>query len=597
MTDKTTQGSTHKVSVIMSALNEEKYIGEAIESVLRQTYDNLELIIIDDHSTDRTPEVIRSFKDPRIRVYRRTKEPRGLSASRNVGTKMARGTFVAYQDADDYSRPNRIELQVKEALGGARPRIVGTWVERRTASGSRVWRLPTSHEAIVAGLERGYNRVTIVGGTLLLPRDLGLAVPSRVRFKNLQDWDQLCRIHELRTVEFRNVPEVLYTYNIRAKGVKNQSAWLRYNIFERACRARRHTGHEEWGSLREFERYLACSPLEFLYWNSVKQLLRAKVYIERKLDVTSSVSATVAGVRITPTANLPNEDNPAQVRGRTPQASDTPCVSVIMAAKNERQYIGEAIESVLRQTYDNLELIVIDDRSTDSTPEIVRSFHDPRIRLYEKQSEPAGIASSRNIGIEMGRGEYIALQDADDYSSPTRIELQMKEAMAGQRPRVVGTWVERRIRSESHVLKLPTRHEEIVAGFRRGYNRVTFVNGTMLLPRAVALAFLSRLRFKYFEDWDQLCRLSESGNVEFLNVPKVLYTYNVRQKGSKGHPDWAGYNVFERACRKYRGAGLEEWQTITDFESYLSLSPRAFLYWNCLRQLLRLKVRLEMRGV
>ena len=270
------------VSVIMPAHNEEPYIGAAIESVLAQTYDRWELVVIDDHSTDRTAEIVRSFNDVRIRLYQKGAEPPGRASSRNIGVSRARGSFVAYQDADDCSYPNRLELQVQEALAGSRPRVVGTWVEQRSAAGLRIRQFPVLHDHIAAGFARAYKRVTIVAGTLLLPRTVAVAIPLRIRFKYLEDWDQLCRIHESQTVEFRNVPEVLYTYNIRPKGSKCQRDWACYNVFERACRARRQAGLTEWSSLEQFEAYLADSPRNFLYWMGCRQLLRLKVSIEMR---------------------------------------------------------------------------------------------------------------------------------------------------------------------------------------------------------------------------------------------------------------------------------------------------------------------------
>lgn len=269
-------------------------------------------------------------------------------------------------------------------------------------------------------------------------------------------------------------------------------------------------------------------------------------------------------------------------------------VSVVMAAKNEENYIADGIKSILRQTYDHLELIVVDDYSDDRTCNIVRSFKDPRIVLYQKKSEPPGAAASRNIGVQIARGKLIAYQDADDYSHPRRLEIQLQEFQSGRRPRVVGSWIERRVKNSSQVWRLPTSHQEIVAGFNRLYNRVTFVSGTMLFPRNLAMAVPGREKFRFFEDWDQLCRLHELGVAEFRNVPEVLYTYNIRTKGSKGQHDWSRYNVFERACRSRRCSGLQEWATEEEFELYLKQSPLQFARWRGMRSLLDVKVQLEM---
>jgi len=270
-----------KVSVIVSAKNEERYIGTAIESVLAQTYDNLELIIIDDYSDDRTADVARGFRDDRVTVYRKRAEAPGQAASRNIALQIASGSLIAYQDADDHSDPRRLELQINEVLAGDKMRVVGTWIEQRFGSSGRIWKLPTSHEEIVLGFDRLYKRTTIVSGTIVFPRPLALAAPMRTRFKCFEDWDQLCRFSEFECVEFRNVPKVLYVYNIRPKGSKGMHDWSRYNIYERACQARRRAGEIEWSSIEEFEAYLRNSPRAFLRWEVLRYLLELKVNIER----------------------------------------------------------------------------------------------------------------------------------------------------------------------------------------------------------------------------------------------------------------------------------------------------------------------------
>jgi len=106
-----------------------------------------------------------------------------------------------------------------------------------------------------------------------------------------------------------------------------------------------------------------------------------------------------------------------------------PLVSVIMPAYNAEKYIAEAIESVVAQSYENWELIVIDDCSADNTAEIARSFaeKDGRIRLI-KNNKNIGAAETRNKGLDLAKGEYIALLDSDDVWLPEKTEKQLELA-------------------------------------------------------------------------------------------------------------------------------------------------------------------------
>ena len=101
-----------------------------------------------------------------------------------------------------------------------------------------------------------------------------------------------------------------------------------------------------------------------------------------------------------------------------------PLVSVIMPAYNGEKYIRESIESVLNQTYENLELVIVEDKSTDNTLSIIQSYQDSRIRLY-LNSQNRGIAYSTNLAISKSSGKYVALLDDDDIALKRRLEWQV----------------------------------------------------------------------------------------------------------------------------------------------------------------------------
>ena len=104
-----------------------------------------------------------------------------------------------------------------------------------------------------------------------------------------------------------------------------------------------------------------------------------------------------------------------------------PLVSIIVPAYNAEKYIANTINSVRQQTYDNWNLMILDDCSTDNTKNIVRSFVniDSRIHLYEN-SKNSGAAIIRNIGIELAGGEWIAFLDSDDLWHREKLEKQLK---------------------------------------------------------------------------------------------------------------------------------------------------------------------------
>lgn len=101
-----------------------------------------------------------------------------------------------------------------------------------------------------------------------------------------------------------------------------------------------------------------------------------------------------------------------------------PLVSVVMPVYNTAAYVGQAIESILAQTYANFEFIIVDDASSDNSVEVVRSYVDERIRLIINETNQ-GISRTRNRGMEVAQGKYIAIFDSDDISLPYRLERQV----------------------------------------------------------------------------------------------------------------------------------------------------------------------------
>lgn len=99
-------------------------------------------------------------------------------------------------------------------------------------------------------------------------------------------------------------------------------------------------------------------------------------------------------------------------------------VSVVISVYNSERFLADAIDSILNQDMDSFELIVIDDGSVDDTPKILSQYNDPRLRVFTLPIN-CGIATARNVGMALIRGEYLAVMDADDVAFPNRLSLQV----------------------------------------------------------------------------------------------------------------------------------------------------------------------------
>lgn len=203
-------GPTPSVTVLLSVHNGEAYLREAVDSVLAQTYRDFELLVVDDGSSDATPEVLASFTDPRIRVVHQ--ENQGLAAALNRGLDLARGRYVARMDADDVCLPQRLERQV--ATLEARPDVdvLGAWVRTFGERGGEVWRFPADPEALRSRLL--FHNVLVHPSVLLRRASLereGLRYDPAFRYA--QDYELWSRASG--RLVLANLPEVLVCLRVR----------------------------------------------------------------------------------------------------------------------------------------------------------------------------------------------------------------------------------------------------------------------------------------------------------------------------------------------------------------------------------------------
>lgn len=134
-------------------------------------------------------------------------------------------------------------------------------------------------------------------------------------------------------------------------------------------------------------------------------------------------------------------------------------VSVVMSVYNGARYLREAVDSILSQTFEDFEFIILNDGSTDGSAEIIRSYSDTRIR-YVENSQNIGLTRSLNQGLSLARGEYIARMDADDISFPARLEAQVRFLDSQPEIGVLGTGFQLidQVGKTSEILKFPREH-------------------------------------------------------------------------------------------------------------------------------------------
>lgn len=212
-----------KVTVLMPVYNGQKYLKEAIVSVLSQTYVDFEFLILNDGSTDRSDSIIRSFKDSRIR-YIRYKKNLGFSPILNKGLTLARGTYIARMDCDDLCAPTRLEKQVEflehnpdYGVVGALFGLIDKNREIHDMGGVKL----LENEDLKIGLL--FGNIFCHGETMLRKSVLKAHhFTYDRRYTPCEDYDLWVRMS--RVTKFKTLPEVLYFYMVHAAGMSGMQS-------------------------------------------------------------------------------------------------------------------------------------------------------------------------------------------------------------------------------------------------------------------------------------------------------------------------------------------------------------------------------------
>ncbi len=194
-----------------------------------------------------------------------------------------------------------------------------------------------------------------------------------------------------------------------------------------------------------------------------------------------------------------------------------PEVTVLMPVYNASVYLQDAVDSILKQTFKDFELLIINDGSKDDTSSILQSFNDTRIRLVQ-HSTNEGLVKTLNEGLKSARGNYIVRMDADSVSLPNRISKQVKFMNANRDVALAGAWF-RDINSKTQVSKVPGKHEEIKSFL---FFNPVFAHSTVIIRKNYFQShhLYYNADFPHAEDYELSVRVSRM--LKLANVPEVL---------------------------------------------------------------------------
>ena len=204
-----------RVTVLMPVFNGERYLRDAMASIMGQTFTDFQFLIINDGSTDNSVNIIKSYTDNRIRLVH-NKGNLGLVMSLNIGLALAQGEFIARMDSDDICRPDRLMLQVAFMETNPQVGVCGSWVQFFSEGKDKVWKLPSKSEEIRCWQ---FHSVGVAHPSVMMRRqsftDNGLWYDPT--YRHIEDYELWGRA--IRVMDFANIRKVLLDYRISPEQV------------------------------------------------------------------------------------------------------------------------------------------------------------------------------------------------------------------------------------------------------------------------------------------------------------------------------------------------------------------------------------------
>ncbi len=455
-----------KCSIVITTHNFEDYVKECIDSVLAQDYKSFEVIVVDDGSTDKTWDIIKSY-GRKIRTKRFNKSGgkiHGIVRSRNKGVEMAKGEFGTCLDGDDKITSDFLSklvpvLESNRTLGIAYSdfEVFGTSESIIKTPKFDFERLKRGNYIPCCNLfrKKAWDRI-------------GGCKPVGESWEDYNTWLSMTE----RGWGAKHVPGVLFQY--RKKGAEG----------------------------RDFE---------------------SQPFVQRLRAVVNAYHPRI----------LP------------------PMVSVIIPCYDHERYLKEAIDSVFAQTYQDFEIIVVNDGSPGDPNKIVGEYWDPRIKIITQENK--GLSSARNLGIEKSRGRFILPLDADDKLHLEFLEkaIEVQKSHNG-RVAVYSDFIAFWDTGEESLEELADYDFQVLL-------TKAMMPCTILYPKRawVRIGGYKLAMVHGYEDWEFSVSLGEEG-IHGVRIPEYLFYYrqnkkSMRNKMSTEDKKEAKRIIQEKHSQSYKG--------------------------------------------
>ncbi|HRQ86500.1 MAG TPA: glycosyltransferase, partial [Candidatus Saccharibacteria bacterium] len=440
--------STPLISVILPIYNVDKYLAECIDSVMDQTYSNLEIILVNDGATDNSLSICKEYqkKDKRIKIV--SKKNGGLNLARKSGYEISAGEWITFVDSDDVIDRNYIKYLLNATQEHNTQLSVCGFRNFTTAVESNISKpkyLFKTHETV----KNMYLLDQSPSPQIFMQTAWGKLISRKIM--SAVDWD-FCN-YKTNEDEFMSifyyaaskegvvfVDNHLYFYRQRSDSImdKNQKEYVNY--FNDKKLTRFDFLNEVFN--KRLEKFGKKYIKEIAFWYTLHFIISASKDYSNKRKIISKREQDVFN-RHLPEIRSAIKKYPLygehgeiikeifkmnSIEGLYTYKKNTPLISIIVPAFNAEKHLTECLESLVNQSYRNIEIIIVDDGSTDSSSVIYQKFSeaDNRIRVIKKSN--GGVSSARNAGMGAAFGDYLFFVDSDDFIATSAIETLAKAA-------------------------------------------------------------------------------------------------------------------------------------------------------------------------
>ena len=411
---------TELISIIVPIYNTEKYLHECLDSIINQSYTNFEVLLINDGSTDSSGMICQEYAERDSRFRYIEKENGGVSSARNLGLERSGGAYITFIDSDDWVEFNYLEVLYTALKENDTDVAISTY-KRFAQDGVFYLRSYSKEndEFLNIGTRSRDSFLEILPKLGELDHSFYSISSKLIKRKiigNLLFDEQVSYAEDLNFffhlyLEVESVVYVRdYTYIYRTHDASTSQNFNELKAL-----------HELEIFKRMFQQIEKMGIPTFQYFRRLKNL----------------VASRIVGF---PTSKAIREYESFVSEARERVTYPQPLISLVVPIYNVENYLWSCLNSIAKQTYSNIEVLLVNDGSPDGSGAICQEFvaKDSRFRYIEKEN--GGLSDARNAGIARAQGEFISFVDSDDWIEPTYVEDLYRAALFNDAEVVVSNY-------------------------------------------------------------------------------------------------------------------------------------------------------------